>query len=80
MAQKELDLYSGLAKATGGQVSPDKGKNSWYLQLPDIPSRLKAILTLQNQVQLPCGHSPHVECPDLLAEAIQECLGSDFIE
>eukprot|EP00957_Ditylum_brightwellii_P097332 7413303-Ditylum_brightwellii.AAC.1 len=30
-AQKELNLYSGLAQATGGRVSPDKGKNSWYL-------------------------------------------------
>jgi pimeloyl-ACP methyl ester carboxylesterase len=54
------------------------GKNSWYLQLPDIPSRLKAIRPLQNQIQLLCGHSPHVECPDLLVEAIQECLGSNF--
>eukprot|EP00957_Ditylum_brightwellii_P083585 6353299-Ditylum_brightwellii.AAC.1 len=30
-AQKELNLYSGLAQATGGRVSLDKGKNSWYL-------------------------------------------------
>ena len=54
------------------------GKNSWYLQLPDIPSRLKSIRTLHNQIQLPCGHSPHVECPNLLAEAIKECLCSNF--
>eukprot|EP00957_Ditylum_brightwellii_P113175 8630713-Ditylum_brightwellii.AAC.1 len=31
IAQDEIDLYAGLARATGGQVSPDKGKNSWYL-------------------------------------------------
>eukprot|EP00957_Ditylum_brightwellii_P145920 11112057-Ditylum_brightwellii.AAC.1 len=30
-AQKELNLYSGLAQATEGRVSPDKGKNCWYL-------------------------------------------------
>eukprot|EP00957_Ditylum_brightwellii_P068950 5233442-Ditylum_brightwellii.AAC.1 len=30
-AQKELTLSSGLARATGGSVSPEKGKNSWYL-------------------------------------------------
>eukprot|EP00957_Ditylum_brightwellii_P180527 13751311-Ditylum_brightwellii.AAC.1 len=24
-------MYEGLARATGGQVSPDKGKNSWFL-------------------------------------------------
>eukprot|EP00957_Ditylum_brightwellii_P206605 15349172-Ditylum_brightwellii.AAC.2 len=29
--QEEIDLSAGLAKATGGQVSPDKGKNHWYL-------------------------------------------------
>ena len=50
------------------------GQNSWYLQLPDIPTRLKAIPTLQRQIQLPSGHSPHVECPTLLAEAIHQCL------
>ena len=50
------------------------GSQSWYLQLPDLPSRLKAIPTLQRQIQLPSGHSPHVECPTLLAEAIHECL------
>lgn len=31
MAQQEIDLYAGLAQATGGQISPVKGKNSWYL-------------------------------------------------
>ena len=53
------------------------GKNSWYLQLPDLPSRLKAIPTLNKQIQLPSGHSPHVECPDLLAQAIQDCLSNN---
>eukprot|EP00957_Ditylum_brightwellii_P202996 15332764-Ditylum_brightwellii.AAC.1 len=31
MAQEEVDLYTGLAQATGGQVSPDVEKNFWYL-------------------------------------------------
>eukprot|EP00957_Ditylum_brightwellii_P087211 6638154-Ditylum_brightwellii.AAC.1 len=31
LTQSEIDLYAGLAKATGGQISPDTGKNSWYL-------------------------------------------------
>ena len=53
------------------------GQSSWYLQLPDLPSRLKAIPTLRNQIRLPSGHSPHVECPDLLAEAIRECLSGN---
>ena len=52
------------------------GKHSWYLQLPDLPSRLKAIPSLQSQSQLPSGHSPHVECPALLAEAIVDCIQS----
>lgn len=54
------------------------GKESWYLQLPDLPSRLKAIPSLQRQIYLPSGHSPHVECPELLARAIYECLGVPY--
>ncbi len=52
------------------------GKNSWYVQLPDLPSRLKAISTLHTNIQLPSGHSPHLECPTLLSEAIHDCLQS----
>eukprot|EP00957_Ditylum_brightwellii_P149793 11407592-Ditylum_brightwellii.AAC.1 len=31
ITQSKIDLSAGLARATGGQISPDKGKNSWYL-------------------------------------------------
>eukprot|EP00957_Ditylum_brightwellii_P075200 5714968-Ditylum_brightwellii.AAC.1 len=31
ITQSEIDINTGLAMATGGQISPDKGKNSWYL-------------------------------------------------
>eukprot|EP00957_Ditylum_brightwellii_P139655 10643417-Ditylum_brightwellii.AAC.1 len=31
ITQSKIDLYAGLARATGGQISPDKGKNSCYL-------------------------------------------------
>eukprot|EP00957_Ditylum_brightwellii_P173914 13239856-Ditylum_brightwellii.AAC.1 len=31
ITQSEIDLYAGLATAMGGQISPDKRKNSWYL-------------------------------------------------
>ena len=31
IAQDKIYLYAGLARATGGQVSLDKGKNTWYL-------------------------------------------------
>eukprot|EP00957_Ditylum_brightwellii_P125894 9597051-Ditylum_brightwellii.AAC.1 len=31
MVQEEVDLYTGLAGATGGQVIPNKTKNNWYL-------------------------------------------------
>ena len=52
------------------------GKDSWYMQLPDLPSRLKALSTLKSNIQLPSGHSPHLECPMLLSEAIRTCLQS----
>lgn len=52
------------------------GQNSWYLQLPDLPSRLKAVPTLRNQILLPSGHSPHVECPEILVESICQCLSN----
>ena len=50
------------------------GKDSWYLQLTDLPSRLKAISTLGETIHLPCGHSPHLECPELLVAAIHNSL------
>eukprot|EP00957_Ditylum_brightwellii_P172456 13129290-Ditylum_brightwellii.AAC.1 len=31
IAQNELDIYAGLAAASGGKVSQTRGKNSWYL-------------------------------------------------
>ncbi len=50
------------------------GQHSWYLQLPDLPSRLKALPSLETTIRLPSGHSPHLECPLLLAEAIDQCI------
>ena len=50
------------------------GKDSWYLQLTDLPSRLKAISTLDETIHLPSGHSPHLECPELLVAAIRNAL------
>ena len=50
------------------------GKDSWYLQLTDLPSRLKAISTLNETIHLPSGHSPHLECPELLVAAIRNAL------
>lgn len=52
------------------------GKDSWYVQLPDLPSRLKSLTMLTSNIQLPSGHSPHLECPMLLSEAIDTCLQS----
>eukprot|EP00957_Ditylum_brightwellii_P101972 7772353-Ditylum_brightwellii.AAC.1 len=31
MTLEEVDLYTGLTQATGGQVSPGMKKNCWYL-------------------------------------------------
>eukprot|EP00957_Ditylum_brightwellii_P062819 4766668-Ditylum_brightwellii.AAC.1 len=31
ITQSKIDLCAGLARATGGQISLDKGENSWYL-------------------------------------------------
>eukprot|EP00957_Ditylum_brightwellii_P056997 4319507-Ditylum_brightwellii.AAC.1 len=31
ITQDQIDLYAVMARATGGQVSSEKGKNSWYL-------------------------------------------------
>jgi pimeloyl-ACP methyl ester carboxylesterase len=50
------------------------GKDSWYLQLSDLPSRLKAVSTLNETIHLPSGHSPHLECPELLVAAIRNAL------
>eukprot|EP00957_Ditylum_brightwellii_P111345 8492247-Ditylum_brightwellii.AAC.1 len=31
ITHSKIDLYTGLARATEGQIGPDKGKNIWYL-------------------------------------------------
>ena len=52
------------------------GKHSWYKQLPDIPERIKAFKHMQQQIEVPSGHSPHLECPETLAHAIHHCISS----
>ena len=52
------------------------GKTSWYLELPDIPARIKAIPHVQTQSVLPSGHCPHLECPELLAHTIHSSLST----
>lgn len=52
------------------------GKNSWYLQLPDIPERIKHISDCGHSTVLPSGHSPHLECPELLANTLHQVIHS----
>lgn len=53
------------------------GKDSWYLKLPDLQSRILAFPNIQNQISLPTGHSPHYDAPKELAASIIRCLESD---
>jgi pimeloyl-ACP methyl ester carboxylesterase len=50
------------------------GGESWYVQLPDLPERIKAFPNTPKQVILPTGHSPHLEAPELLVEALRSSL------
>ena len=52
------------------------GETSWYQDLPDIPDRLKSYPNLKKQVIVPSGHSPHLECPEILAHAIHQCISN----
>ena len=52
------------------------GENSWYQNLPDIPERLKSYPNLQQSITVPSGHSPHLECPEILAHAIHQCISN----
>jgi pimeloyl-ACP methyl ester carboxylesterase len=44
------------------------GARGWYPGLPDLDARIAAIPDVRVRVDLPCGHSPHMEDPDLLVE------------
>ena len=50
------------------------GGKSWYVNLPDLPERIKAFPEATQQVILPTGHSPHLEAPELLIEAVRSSL------
>ncbi len=50
------------------------GEHSWYLQLPDIPQRIKHIPTYKSTILLPSGHSPHLECPEILASSLDKAI------
>lgn len=52
------------------------GETSWYQDLPDIPERLKSYPALRQNITVPSGHSPHLECPKLLAHAIHQCISN----
>jgi pimeloyl-ACP methyl ester carboxylesterase len=52
------------------------GETSWYQDLPDIPERLKSYPNLRQQITVPSGHSPHLECPEILAHAIHQCISN----
>lgn len=50
------------------------GGEDWYVHLPDLPERIKAFPAEPKQVILPTGHSPHLENPEVLTEAVLSVL------
>jgi pimeloyl-ACP methyl ester carboxylesterase len=51
------------------------GERSPYRNLPDLGKRIGSIGSLKSTHLLPSGHSPHYECPDLLADLLLQALG-----
>lgn len=70
----DLDRFLLLLRQVTCPTALLFGKQSWYLQLPDLEERISCIADVQLNTLLDTGHSPHMEAPDLLAETLQAAL------
>ena len=70
----DLDRFLLLLRQVACPTALLFGKQSWYLQLPDLEERISCIADVQINTLLDTGHSPHMEAPDLLAETLQAAL------
>lgn len=52
------------------------GAKGWYPGLPDLQERVDAIPTVRSRVDLPTGHSPHMEAPDRLVATLLSTISS----
>lgn len=70
----DLDRFSLLLQQIACPTVLLFGRQSWYLQLPDLDKRIACIPDLQGNTSLDTGHSPHMEAPDVLADALRAAL------
>ena len=50
------------------------GQRSWYMGLPELPERIACLPNVVHRADLPTGHSPHMEAPQVLSEALRQAL------
>ena len=71
----DLIRYLKILEWIDIRTEPIFGKSSWYLQLPDLPERIKHIRDCGSSIPS-SGHSPILECPDILANTIHQLTSS----
>jgi len=68
--QRHMEILSRISAPTGLVF----GVNDWYVSIEDLPDRIASLNNVRWRVGLDSGHSPHMQCPTLLAETLQTHL------
>lgn len=66
----DLSRHLAMLRLIAAPTTVLIGASGWYPGLPDLDDRIAAIPDLAARIDLPTGHSPHMEDPQLLAEHI----------
>ncbi|MEL6347497.1 MAG: alpha/beta hydrolase [Myxococcota bacterium] len=70
----DVDRHYRVLKAIGSPVTLMFGADSWYLQLPDLETRVALFGDMRGRILLDTGHSPHMENPERLMAALTPVL------
>ncbi|MCP4806517.1 MAG: alpha/beta hydrolase [Proteobacteria bacterium] len=70
----DLDRYLAMLRRVTAPTRVVLGERSWYAGIDRLQERIDALRADVDRI--PCGHNPHIECPETLAELIRAHLNS----
>jgi pimeloyl-ACP methyl ester carboxylesterase len=76
----DVDRFRLLLRAIRCPVVLIFGAESWYTKMPGLDGRIQDIPALSKTITLPCGHSPHLEAPQAMADALRTVLSRPAVQ
>ena len=71
----DLERHMAMLRHIQAPTTLIFGAKDWYLSLPDLPDRIAALGNVAARIDLPTGHSPHMEDPDQLVTHLLAAIG-----